>query len=470
MPFARGELFRGRLLAQWETLLDVGSINKPGWDCLDHLIAHVRTCEVPELNACAKSWQIVLDENACFQYASDYYFDTTGFSEESLLGRSFLTLVEGDLDSKQIETFVERFDNRQILQDFLFRRTQLDGTHLYILANAVAQFRTDGQFIGYLARSQNVAVAVNDVIADNLFHVFDNCPLGVTLNHYETDNHGQVTSKRRYANPTVAAMFGYSHDQFSRLPVSASWKDSSHLSRINSRLTQGKQITGEQVARIGANKKPLWIELTSQPFTLRGAEYQLIWHHDITEQKLQADALNEVNSELENLSRTDGLTKLANRRHFDETIEAEWRRATRTGANLGLLMIDVDNFKLFNDEYGHPSGDDCLRRVAEQLAKWSRRETDCAARYGGEEFVVLLSDVTEKDVLALAEKIRTAVYELKIPHLHSAVGHVTISIGCAVTNVTALGTYSDLIAEADKALYEAKRQGRNRIEGARIVS
>ena len=171
---------------------------------------------------------------------------------------------------------------------------------------------------------------MNDVIADNLFHVFDNCPLGVTLNQYVTDNDGQVTSKRRYANPIVAAMFGYSEDQFSRLPVSASWKDSSHLSIINSRLRQGEQITGEQVARVGANKKPLWVELTSQPFTLKGAEYQLMWHHDVTKKKLQADALSEANSELENLSRTDGLTKLANRRHFDETIEAEWNRACRT--------------------------------------------------------------------------------------------------------------------------------------------
>ena len=450
--------------------MDVGSIHKPGWECLDHLIAHVRTCEVPDLNACAKSWQIVLDENACFQYASEYYFDTTGFDEESLLGRNFLTLVEGDLDSKQIETFVERFDNRQILQDFLFRRTQLDGSHLYILANAVAQFGSDGQFIGYLARSQNVAVAVNDVIADNLFHVFDNCPLGVTLNQYVTDNDGQVTSKRRYANPTVAAMFGYSEDQFSRLPVSASWKDSSHLSIINSRLRQGEQITGEQVARVGANKKPLWVELTSQPFTLKGAEYQLMWHHDVTKKKLQADALSEANSELENLSRTDGLTKLANRRHFDETIEAEWNRACRTKSSLGLLMIDVDNFKLFNDEYGHPMGDECLRSVGEQLAICSKRETDCAARYGGEEFALLLAETTEKDAIAVAEKIRTAICELRIPHLHSAVGHVTVSVGYAVTSVTALGTYSDLITEADKALYRAKRKGRNRIEGARIVS
>ena len=449
--------------------MTVGHNDSPAWDCLDHLIAHVRACEIPGLNLCAKSWQIVLDEDACFQYASDYYYDTTGFNEEALLGRSFLRLVEGDLDSKQIETFVERFDNRQFLQDFLFRRTQPDGTYLYILANAVPQYGSDGQFIGYLARSQNVADAVNDVIADNLFHVFDNCPLGVTLNQYVTDNNGRVTSKRRYVNPTVANMFGYSEDEFTRLPVSDSWEDLSHLSRINSRLRNGEQIAGEPVARIGSTKNRLWMELTSQSFTLKGAEYQLIWHNDVTKKKLQADALSEANAKLQHLSTTDGLTKLANRRHFDATIEAEWRRAARTGASLGLLMIDVDNFKLFNDEYGHPSGDECLRSVAQQLANWSRRETDCAARYGGEEFAILLSEATDEDVLALAEKVRAAVFELGIPHLHSASGRVTVSIGCAIKTAKGSRTYSDLIDEADKALYEAKEQGRNRVNGVRIV-
>lgn len=178
-------------------------------------------------------------------------------------------------------------------------------------------------------------------------------------------------------------------------------------------------------------------------------------------------ALDQANRELLRLSSVDGLTGVANRRQFDGCLESEWRRATRSQAPLSLLLLDVDCFKAFNDRYGHLAGDECLRRVASALADQTRRAPDLVARYGGEEFAVLLPETTSEGALALAESLRAAVEELRVPHDGSlAASVVTVSIGCA-TRVPLAGQQPEsLVAWADRALYRAKRGGRNRVDAA----
>jgi diguanylate cyclase (GGDEF)-like protein len=178
-------------------------------------------------------------------------------------------------------------------------------------------------------------------------------------------------------------------------------------------------------------------------------------------------ALDQANRELLRLSSVDGLTGVANRRQFDGSLEAEWRRATRSQAPLSLLLIDVDCFKAFNDRYGHLAGDECLRRVASALAGQLRRAPDLVARYGGEEFAVLLPETTSEGALALGESLRAAVEALVVPHDgSSAAAVVTVSIGCA-TRVALVGQQPEtLVAWADRALYRAKRGGRNRVDAA----
>lgn len=179
--------------------------------------------------------------------------------------------------------------------------------------------------------------------------------------------------------------------------------------------------------------------------------------------------LDEANRELTRLSSADGLTGIANRRRFDETLLKEWRRCARDGRPLTLLLMDVDFFKPFNDNYGHQVGDECLKAVARTLAETLHRPSDMVARYGGEEFAAILPDTDQTGARAVAEALREAVQGLAITHRFSAVSRVvTLSVGLACEH-PARGDdngFVRLLKSADAALYEAKKNGRNRVEVA----
>lgn len=174
--------------------------------------------------------------------------------------------------------------------------------------------------------------------------------------------------------------------------------------------------------------------------------------------------LDEANRELTRLSAVDGLTGISNRRQFDEFLVREWSRGMRAGAPLSLLMCDVDFFKQYNDLYGHPAGDECLKCVARALKSGARRPADMAARYGGEEFVVILPDTDLDGALQVAEELRQNVEDMAIPHGGSELGLVTISIGAACTVPRReSGSAEQLLGDADQGLYRAKQAGRNRV-------
>ncbi|TDN61390.1 sensor domain-containing diguanylate cyclase [Paraburkholderia sp. BL10I2N1] len=174
-------------------------------------------------------------------------------------------------------------------------------------------------------------------------------------------------------------------------------------------------------------------------------------------------------SRLTRLARTDALTGLCNRGTFDETLQKEWQRAHRTGRPLSLLFVDIDQFKAYNDYYGHQAGDEVLRIIAQCLALCVRRPADEVARYGGEEFVVTLPDTDPAGAMGMAETIRHAVYDLDIEHVQSRYGRVTVSIGVVTTQDRAAHDGAVLVKMADSALYEAKSTGRNRVCEAQNV-
>lgn len=174
----------------------------------------------------------------------------------------------------------------------------------------------------------------------------------------------------------------------------------------------------------------------------------------------KTEALAEANARLEELSLSDALTGIANRRHFDRRLEEEWRRCRRFGLPLAEILLDVDLFKAYNDALGHPAGDECLRRVAGALSDRLRRAGDLVARYGGEEFVALLPGLSLADAYVVAEHLRTRVEALRIPHPSAKDAIVTVSAGVASV-VPGHGPASRLTSAADAALYEAKRRGRN---------
>ncbi len=177
----------------------------------------------------------------------------------------------------------------------------------------------------------------------------------------------------------------------------------------------------------------------------------------------QQQALQSANQELERLCLTDGLTGLANRRAFDQALQREHLRQQRTGAALSLLLLDVDYFKNVNDHYGHSTGDDYLRAIAQVLKKTLQRSTDLAARHGGEEFTCLLPETGAQQALLLAERIREACMRLSLPNARAGQRTLTVSIGVA-TAQTGSASAEQLLDAADAQLFAAKRAGRNRVQ------
>jgi diguanylate cyclase (GGDEF)-like protein len=178
----------------------------------------------------------------------------------------------------------------------------------------------------------------------------------------------------------------------------------------------------------------------------------------------QIITLKRIEAELQTQSGQDWLTGLANRRRFDEMFRQEWNRARRDETSLGVLMIDIDYFKQYNDTYGHQAGDTCLQQVAKAIGEIVSRPGDLPARYGGEEFVVVLPKTDAAGAAIVAEKMRAAVHAMRLQHASSQVSNrVTISIGVAAMVPPEKSEPAVLVAAADQALYRAKREGRNRV-------
>ena len=180
--------------------------------------------------------------------------------------------------------------------------------------------------------------------------------------------------------------------------------------------------------------------------------------------RVSQQQLLDTNLVLQRLMNSDGLTGLSNRRHFDEYLELEWRRAMRDQTQLSLLMIDVDFFKTYNDSFGHVEGDEALRKVAAAIRDASSRPSDLPARYGGEEFALVLPNTSPGGARLVAEKLRMAVAALKIPHNAPTEGSsLTISIGLSTMTPVQGTDCRQLIMAADKGLYTAKHNGRNQV-------
>jgi diguanylate cyclase (GGDEF)-like protein len=207
------------------------------------------------------------------------------------------------------------------------------------------------------------------------------------------------------------------------------------------------------------------VEEVCKPIFFHRNEAILTIARDISDRKKTEELLV-------SLSLSDGLTGIANRRHFDEFLEQEWRRAIREGTPLSLIMSDIDFFKAYNDTYGHLAGDDCLRQVAGVMRETLRRPGDMAARYGGEEFAMVMARTDLEGAVLLAESLRSLVEALGIPHAGSpsAVRLVTLSLGVATLVPSRDRSSSELVAAADQALYQAKSEGRNCVRAQRISS
>ena len=214
-----------------------------------------------------------------------------------------------------------------------------------------------------------------------------------------------------------------------------------------------------------------WVEMTANlvldPATGAPSQVVLVMR-DVTSRTMREQ-------QLELLAITDGLTGLLNRRGFDLVLDEVWRRTVQTGSQVSLLLLDIDHFKSFNDRYGHPVGDDCLRAVAAAISANLPCEADRAARYGGEELAIVLPGTGAEEAVKIAEVIRQAVLALRLPHPGVAEGNgfVSVSVGAATALARHGGSMrmpESLLLTADTALYKAKREGRNRVTPMLLVA
>ncbi|RYC28780.1 diguanylate cyclase [Lichenibacterium minor] len=271
--------------------------------------------------------------------------------------------------------------------------------------------------------------------------------------------------RRTYVSPAVSSMLGYAPEEllghsFSEMVHPDDWPNVAVL--ICASQAEGSNTEATYRLRHQGGHH-VWIE-ARYSWVAEDAGFVVVLR-DISKRKAAEEQLEGLNAELERVARCDALTGLSNRRHFDEVLDSEWRRAKRDRGTVSLVLIDVDRFKLYNDHYGHQKGDACLRAVASAVAGSVRRPGDLTARYGGEELVIILTSTNESGAAQVAERVRDAIQSLGLPHIgNPACGSVvTASLGCATLNPSDGEEPSALVAQADARLYEAKRTGRNRV-------
>ena len=247
-------------------------------------------------------------------------------------------------------------------------------------------------------------------------------------------------------------------------------EDLTILDASRQRLDNGATAVSNCLRVNRPDDRLVWVECNVQRVPVKGSatEFELVMVvRDVTERQL-------LETRLEALALEDGLTGLANRRAFDQTLDREWRRTVRDGSQMALILIDADHFKSFNDHYGHQVGDDCLRAVAAAIKGCLTRSGDLAARYGGEELAVILPGTGAEGAAVVAESIRAAVERLGIPHeTNDPTKSVTISLGVAAALSREGGTMrmpESLLQAADAALYRAKSKGRNRVESSLLLA
>jgi diguanylate cyclase (GGDEF)-like protein/PAS domain S-box-containing protein len=270
------------------------------------------------------------------------------------------------------------------------------------------------------------------------------------------------------ANPKAAELLcAASPAELLRYPVAALLHPDSReiVTKHNQDIyeTKGASPPSERVY-IRLDGHPIHVEASSTWIAYNGNPSIMVAFRDITARKTAEQKLYEANEIFKKLSTVDGLTGIANRRCLEERYDLEWNQALNDSTMLSILIMDIDSFKLYNDTYGHQGGDACLKQVAAALDELATTSGHFAARFGGEEFICILPQTSIADAISFATDVRTTIEMLGIPHLHSPFDNkVTVSVGVASAVPTHYMDKKELIEHADKAMYQAKLNGRNQV-------
>jgi diguanylate cyclase (GGDEF)-like protein/PAS domain S-box-containing protein len=297
-----------------------------------------------------------------------------------------------------------------------------------------------------------------------------------------------LEGRRVFVSPSVREVLGWEPEQF----MQHTFRELVHPSHFEEVQRQLDRLSGTHGGRATitfptrrADGRNIWMEarvrhfrdagfpaqqdaaddVTPRNHGPRGEEGFLVTLRNITRRRQTEQALEEANRKLSSLVLKDSLTGLGNRRHFDRLLAEYWQHCAESAIPISVILLDVDHFKLYNDNYGHQQGDQCLREVAKAIAD-SVRGQDCAARYGGEEFAVVLAHADLVDAMVVAERIRADIEQLAIPHAGSPFGHVTVSLGVASCVPEEASRPDSLVEAADRQLYASKNAGRNRVNSS----
>ncbi|MBR9883445.1 MAG: sensor domain-containing diguanylate cyclase [Oceanospirillales bacterium] len=276
-----------------------------------------------------------------------------------------------------------------------------------------------------------------------------------------------------YLSPSTQEILGqppkYFQEDLNRFWAMLHPNDLQQIRAEDVRANQNRELFVSEVRFFHPSGQERWLQLSSKPTReqYNGVDIWIGYIIDITRLKETEGALLQANRKLQALSNTDGLTGLANRRHFDEALVEEWARYQRSRQPFALILVDIDHFKSYNDHYGHQMGDNCLQEVANVMKKTARRHGDISARYGGEELINIAIDTRLEDAQAMAEQIRQAVEALDIRNEYIPTGRVTVSVGVSAILNQEYPDAAQLLKAADIALYQAKSDQRNCVRVAK---
>jgi diguanylate cyclase (GGDEF)-like protein/PAS domain S-box-containing protein len=389
------------------------------------------------------------------------FADTPFFREPSLQRPSGAYHFKSPLDGAERVSFFNRSSRFPLLLVATVDRDELlapwraaaISRMLYVLALVMLIAVIGGVLVRQLHRGQRMAVALAEKEAHFRLLAEGSSDMVTRVG---------LDERLRYVSPSSVRIVGWRPNQLIGTPALAGInpEDLPEVQAIVDAIKRGEKEEARFTYRNAHRQNgEVWLESTMR-VTRKGngiVDGVVAISRDITEQK-------RLETRLETLAIEDSLTGLANRRRFDERLKEEWARAYRDRSSLALLMIDVDHFKAYNDEYGHPAGDACLRLVAKIIAAETQRAGDLAARYGGEEFAVLLPNIDTAGCARIGERIRSAIHGAGLVHsTNLAAGCVTASVGGATCRPALERTagVASLVEAADRALYAAKDAGRD---------
>ena len=387
--------------------------------------------------------------------ANQSHLDLFGYTREDIFEwKALSTYVNPDDRSR----FKKEIEENGFVKDFEAKLQKKDGTKIACLITASVRRSKEGGILGYQGIIRDVTELKRSEEALRESEQKYRTVLGANPDPVVVyDMEGKVI----YLNPAFTRVFGWSSEErmgkkMDDFVPEENWPETKMMI---DKVVAGERFYGFETLRYSKEGNIIPISISGSFYRARGGniEASVINLRDISEQK-------RMEAELERLSYLDGLTGVANRRQFDINLDLEWRRMARIDKSLSLIMCDIDFFKAYNDTYGHQAGDKCLKAVGDVLKGSAKRAGDLVARYGGEEFTILLPMMDAENAFKIAEKIQGDIDSVKIPHKKSEVsGFVTLSFGIGALFPQNSTSPDDLVELADKALYRAKHEGRNRV-------